>query len=104
MVDISNYDFTSITDKIVRLEEYFINSAVNEYLETDSTISSTRRMRVIIDANYEKDDPNKVTNKQCQHLNATEDYILINILKKSEDLFVGTLGTWNITLVDLELK
>ena len=33
MVDVSNYDFNIIKDKTVNLEESFINSYVDEYLE-----------------------------------------------------------------------
>ena len=61
-------------------------------------------MRRILDAQYEKADLNNVTTEQCQHINSTERYILLNILKKSKDMFDGTLGTWNTTPVDLELK
>ena len=41
--------------------------------------------------------------KQCQHLNDGEHYRLLNILKKFEDLFDGTLGMWNNTPIYLEL-
>ena len=61
-------------------------------------------MRRIIDANYEKADLNKVMTEQCQHVNTPERYRLLNILKKSEYLFDGTLGMWNTTPIDLELK
>ena len=54
MVDVSNYDFNIITDKAVKLEEYFINLYVNECLEYESVISATRRMYRIIDAKYKK--------------------------------------------------
>ena len=104
MVDVSNYNFTSMKDKTVEPEESFINTYVNESFESDSAISSIRRMRRILDNKYEKSNLNKVMTKQCQHLNATELYRLINRLKKFEDMFDGTLGTWNTTPVDLELK
>ena len=42
--------------------------------------------------------------EQCQHLNTEECKRLLIILRKSEELFGGTLCTWNTTLVDLELK
>ena len=90
MVDVSNYDFMSITDKIVKTEESFINSYVNESFESNSAISSTLRMRRIIDAKYEKADPNKVTTEQCQHINATQRYRLLNLLNKFKDMFDGT--------------
>ena len=61
-------------------------------------------MRIILDATYEKSSLNNVMGKQCQYMNATEYYRLINILKKFKDLFDGTLSMWNTTPVDLELK
>ena len=42
--------------------------------------------------------------KQCQkHLTAMERLILLQLLKKFEDLFDGTWGTWNTTSAELEL-
>ena len=61
-------------------------------------------MRRILDAKYKKYDLNKVVTKQCQHINAEERKILLILLKKFEDLFDGTLGAWNNTPVDSELK
>ena len=58
-------------------------------------------MRRIIDSMYEKANLNTVMTKQCQHINATELYRLINLLKKFEDMFGGTLGTWKTTPEDL---
>ena len=42
--------------------------------------------------------------EQCQKLNPSEQEIPLNILNKFEDLFDGTLGTWNTAQVDLKLK
>ena len=62
-------------------------------------------MRRILEAKYEKADLNEVMTKQCQqHLTDTERHRLLQILKKFEDLFDGTLGKWNTTPVYLELK
>ena len=104
MVKVINYDFKSITYKTVKPEEPFINFYVDELLESDSTMSSTRRIRMILDVNDKKSDLNKVMAKQCQHLTTTERYRLLNLLKKFKDMSGGTLGTWNSTAVDLELK
>ena len=48
MVDVSNYDFRTLIDKIVKPEEYFINVYVEKCLKSEGAISSTRRMRRII--------------------------------------------------------
>ena len=62
-------------------------------------------MRRILDAKYKKSDLNEVMTKQCQkHLTATERHALLQLLKKPENIFDGTLGMWNTTPVDLELK
>ena len=56
-------------------------------------ISSTRRIRKILDVNYEKADLNKVMDEKCQHLIPNEQEKLLHILEKNEILFDGTLGT-----------
>ena len=42
--------------------------------------------------------------KKCQTINTAEHYRLLKFLRKFEDMFNGTLGKWNTTPVDLELK
>ena len=54
-------------------------------------------MRRILYTKYKKVDLNKVTTKTFQHLSTDKREIIL-------DLINGTLGTRNITLVDLELK
>ena len=84
MVDVSNCDFTYLTDKTVKSEESFINSYFNECLESDITISSMRRICGILDAKYKKEDLNKVTAKQCQHLTSNKYRNLLDLLKSFE--------------------
>ena len=69
-VGINNYNFTSITDKTVKPEESFINSYVEECLESESEISSTLRMCRTLEAKYEKYDLNIVMDKQYQHISS----------------------------------
>ena len=62
-------------------------------------------MRRILDVKYKKADLNEVTTKKChKHLTAVERHRLFQLLKKFEDLFDGTLGTWNTNPLELELK
>ena len=62
-------------------------------------------MRGILDAKYERSDLHEVMTKQYQkNLTNIEHDRLLQIMKKCEDLFYGTLGTWNTTPVELELK
>ena len=101
MVDVINCNFNIITAKTVKPEESFINLYVDECLKSESAINATRKMRRILDAKYEKSELNKVMTEQCQHLNTKEYKTLLNLLRTFEDLSNSTLGTWNITLVDL---
>ena len=61
-------------------------------------------MRKILDAKYEKAHQNKVITKKCQHLSTKEHEIILTLLQSSKYLFDSTLGMWNTTPVDLELK
>ena len=64
------------------------------------TKKSTRRIRRVLDAKYEKSDLNEVMTKQYQtYLTTTERNRLLHLLNKFEDLFDGTLDTWNNTPV-----
>ena len=60
MADLCNYDFKYLTENIVKLDKLFIKLYVYEFLKSERSISSTRRMRRIFDAKYEKADINKV--------------------------------------------
>ena len=104
MVDVSNYNFTSIADKTVKPEEFFINLYVDECLESDTVISSTQSICSILYAKYRRYDQNTVMAKQCQYLNTQKRYIILILLSKFEYLFFSTLGMWNTTVVGLELK
>ena len=50
MVDENNYDFNILTAKKVKPEETFIKAYVSECFESESEISTARRMRRILDA------------------------------------------------------
>ena len=50
IVDLINYHFKILTEKIVKQEEYFINSCIDKCLKFKGTISSTRRTRRILEA------------------------------------------------------
>ena len=72
MVDLRNYEFESLMEKIVKPEESFINSYVDECLKSESTIIHKRGMRIILDARYEKANKNTVMREQCHHLTSSE--------------------------------
>ena len=72
--------------------------------EPDSTKELTKRAIKILDAKYEKADLPDIVENQCQHLDAHQRKLLLDLLLEFEDLFDGTLGIWDTEPVHLELK
>ena len=68
-----------------------------------STADLTNRAVRILDAKYEKADLPKIVDS-CDHLDDTEKDELLQLLKKYEGLFDGTLGNWKTSPVHFELK
>ena len=66
--------------------------------------TATKRLRVILDAKYEKAYLHKVMETRCQHLTMTQRDDLLKLLQKLEEFFDRTLSTWEIDPVDFELK
>ena len=61
------------------------------------------RMTGILEAKYKKADLKKIAS-DATHLTNGEQKALYNLLDKYENLFDGTLGTWNGTPYDIKLK
>jgi len=57
-----------------------------------------------LDANYQKADFQVVLQDSCTHLISTKKGKLLNLLKKFEHLFDGTLGHWRTKPVSFQLK
>eukprot|EP00956_Cyclotella_meneghiniana_P021160 scaffold38128_cov50-Cyclotella_meneghiniana.AAC.1 len=72
--------------------------------EPKSTAELTERAIKILDANYEKADLPQVVKDNCKHLSKDQQSQLLNLLTEFEDLFDGTLSTWNTEPVSFELK
>ena len=64
--------------------------------------SSADRIREILDAKYEAADLAEICESQ-KHLSPEERGELKSLLEKCASLFDGTLGTWNLEPVELEL-
>ena len=69
----------------------------------DPLITEADRIQTILDAKYKKADLKKEM-ENCMDLTKEEKEKLEELLKKYEDLFNGTLGSWNTEPVELELK
>ena len=64
---------------------------------------ATQRAVKILDANYKKADLQTVVTN-CTQLNSIEKNKLLELLKKFEPLFDGTLGNWRPKPVSFQLK
>ena len=69
----------------------------------DPITADAERIQHIIDAKYTKAHLPSIT-KECDLLSNEEKDQLLQLLQKFEHLFDGTLGSWNVDPVDLELK
>ena len=65
--------------------------------------TSTKRIKEILDVKCEAADLDQVCAWQ-EHLSPTQRQQLKRLLDKCAELFDGTLGTWNLEPVELELK
>ncbi len=69
-----------------------------------STEQATQRAIKILDANYKKADLQAVLQDNCTHLNSAGKDKLLELLKKFEQLFDGTLGHWRTKPVSFQLE
>ena len=77
-----------------------MNAYVEWVHESEQVRTSTKTLRVILDAKYKKADLNKVMKNQFQNLTETEFSVLLKLLQKFEELLDGTLGTCKTYPVD----
>jgi hypothetical protein len=73
-------------------------------MEPQSTQNATKRATWILDAKYHKADLQSVVRDDCKHLSADQQKKLLQLLKKYEPLFDGTLGDWKTKPVSFQLK
>ncbi len=73
-------------------------------MEPQSTQDATKRATRILDAKYSKADLQSVVRDNCKHLKVDQQKKLLQLLKKYESLFDGTLGDWKTKPVSIQLK
>jgi hypothetical protein len=73
-------------------------------MEPQSTQDATKHVTRILDAKYQKADLQSVVRENCKHLSANQQKKLLQLLKKYESLFDGTLGDWKPKPVSFQLK
>ncbi len=73
-------------------------------MEPQSTQNATKHVTPILDAKYQKADLQSIVRDNCKHLSANQQKKLLQLLRKYELLFDGTLGDWKTKPVSLQLK
>jgi hypothetical protein len=73
-------------------------------MEPQSTQDATQHATQILDAKYSKADLQSVVRDNCKQLSADQQKKLLELLKKYELLFNGTLSDWKTKLVSFQLK
>jgi hypothetical protein len=72
--------------------------------EPVSTLDATKCVMHILDAKYANADLQSIVKNNCKHLSANHQTMLLQLLKKIELLFDGTLGDWKTKPVSFQLK
>jgi hypothetical protein len=72
--------------------------------ELHSTQDATKRVMQILDAKYKKAHLQSIIRDNCKHLHANQQKKLLQLLKKYEMLFDGTLGDWKTKPVSFQLR
>ncbi len=81
---------------------YLQDSSTLSALEPQSTQDATKHVTQILDAKYQKADLQSIARDNCKHLST--DQQKMQLLKKYESLFDGTLGDWKTKLLSFQLK
>ncbi len=108
-------------DKMITIDEVKLPMQNINYLQGSSTLSAlklnhslamelhstqyaTKRVTRILDAKYKKADLQLIVRDNCKHLSANQQKKLLQLLKKYELLFDGTLGDWKTKPVSFQLR
>ena len=90
--------------KLGKLNKMELNTVIQRTShEPIATQEATKRMVKILDLNYKKADLAQVV-AGTTHLDKIQKKKLYRLLREYEDLFDGSLGTWQTAPVDFELK
>jgi hypothetical protein len=73
-------------------------------MEPQSTQNATQRATRILDVKYSNADLQSVVRENCKHLSANNQKKFLQLLRKYELLFDGTLDDWKKKLVSFQLK
>jgi hypothetical protein len=72
--------------------------------ELQSTLDATKHVTQILDTKYQKADLQSIIRDNCKHLSTNQQKKLLQLLKRFESLFDGTLGDLKTKPVSFQLK
>jgi hypothetical protein len=96
-------DVTILMKALDKLNKQNIKKVVEQCYESVRLGTITQRTMEIQDAKYEKADLARVVSK-CNYLQKKERAAILKLLLNYEDLFDGTLGTWNGPEVEIKVR
>jgi hypothetical protein len=73
-------------------------------MELHSTQDAIKHVMLILDAKYKNADLQSIVTDNCKHLSTDHQKKQLQLLKKYELLFDGTLGDWKTKPVSFQLK
>jgi hypothetical protein len=73
-------------------------------MEPHSTQNTTKHVTQILYTKYKKADLQLIVQDNCKQLSANQQKKLLQLLKKYESLFDGTLGDWKTKPVSFQLR
>jgi hypothetical protein len=73
-------------------------------MELQSTQDATKGVMGILDAKYQNTGLQSIIKDNCKHLSADQQKKLLQLLKKYESLFDGTLGDYKTKPISFQLK
>ncbi len=73
-------------------------------MELHSTQDTTKHLTRILDTKYKKADLQSIVRDNCKYLCADQQKKSLQLLKKYESLFDGTVGDWKTKLILFQLR
>ena len=76
------YEFKYLETEKITPVDFFMNAYAEEVYKSEHFRTSTKQLRVILDAKYEKADLNKGMENQCQHMTEIQYNELLKLFAK----------------------
>ena len=91
MVDLGACIFKDLNTGEIKAEECFTDAYVEEVYESEHVRTTTKTLRVILDAKYKEADLHNVVETQCQNLTTKQRNDSLKLLQNSKSCFMEHL-------------